>query len=117
MIGNFPITVDLPSEEILSSCIHCGMCLPVCPTYNMTFDEVSSPRGRIRLIKSVLEGSLEITETFIHEMNFCLDCQACESACPAGIKYGSLVEAARVQIENSDKVSQLSKFIKKVFNG
>lgn len=115
MKGNFKVSVDLPSEEILSSCIHCGMCLQVCPTYNLTFDELSSPRGRIRLIKSVLEGSLEITDKFVHEMNFCLDCQACETACPAGIKYGLLVEAARVQIEYSDKVSRFSKPIKKIF--
>lgn len=106
-------TVELPSDELLEKCIHCGMCLPTCPTYNITFDEKSSPRGRIRLIKSVLEGKLEITETFVREINFCLDCQACETACPAGVKYGQLLEATRVVIEDSKYNSKLKRFIKK----
>lgn len=114
MNSGFYSQLDLPSEEILSSCIHCGMCLQACPTYNLTFDEASSPRGRIRLIKYVAEGKLPITEKFAFEMNFCLDCQACETACPAGVKYGSLVEAARVHIENSEFVSSLSRLVKKI---
>jgi len=114
MNSGFYSHLDLPSEEILSSCIHCGMCLQTCPTYNLTFDEVSSPRGRIRLIKYVAEGKLPLTEKFAYEMNFCLDCQACETACPAGVKYGSLVEAARVHVEHSEYVSPLSRLIKKI---
>ncbi len=82
-------------DEVLSHCIHCGMCLPVCPTYALTLKEQSSPRGRIRLIRSVREEKLDLTPEFVHEMNFCLDCQACETACPAGVRYGSLVEDAR----------------------
>ncbi|MCX8056601.1 MAG: (Fe-S)-binding protein [Ignavibacteria bacterium] len=113
-MNNFYSHLDLPSEEIISSCIHCGMCLQSCPTYNLTFDELSSPRGRIRLIKYVAEGKLQLTEKFAYEMNFCLDCQACETACPAGVKYGSLVEAARVQVEHSEYTSSLSRLIKKV---
>ncbi|MGB9665312.1 MAG: (Fe-S)-binding protein [Ignavibacteria bacterium] len=114
MNSGFYSELDLPSDEILSSCIHCGMCLQACPTYNLNFDEASSPRGRIRLIKYVAEGKLSITEKFAFEMNFCLDCQACETACPAGVKYGSLVEAARVHIENSEYVSPVSRLIKKI---
>lgn len=86
------------SDDILAQCMHCGMCLPTCPTYSVTKLESSSPRGRIRLIKSVAEGKLEINSTFINEINFCLDCQACETACPAGVKYGSIVEAAREEV-------------------
>jgi len=74
------------------------MCLPVCPTYNLTFQEQSSPRGRIRLIRSVADGTIGLTAEFVDEMNFCLDCQACETACPAGVHYGTLVEDARQQI-------------------
>lgn len=114
MGNNFFSGVELPSEQILASCIHCGMCLQACPTYNITFDELSSPRGRIRLIKSVAEGQLEITKKFVEEMNFCLDCQACETACPAGVKYGHLVEAARVQIENSSFTGFFPKFLKRI---
>ncbi len=114
MNSGFYSHLDLPSDEILSSCIHCGMCLQACPTYNISFDEVSSPRGRIRLIKYVAEGKLPLTEKFAFEMNYCLDCQACETACPAGVKYGSLVEAARVHIEQSEFVSPFSRLIKKI---
>jgi glycolate dehydrogenase iron-sulfur subunit len=88
----------LPDDDVLSQCIHCGLCLSVCPTYDITKLERSSPRGRIKLIKSVARGEMPITNTFSYEMNFCLDCQACETACPAGVKYGSMVEAARVEI-------------------
>ena len=99
----------LPNDDILSQCIHCGMCLAVCPTYDMTKNERSSPRGRIKMIKSVTRGELEITNTFAEEMNFCLDCQACETACPAGVKYGSMVEAARVEVDNTSYRSFLYK--------
>jgi glycolate dehydrogenase iron-sulfur subunit len=91
----------LPDDDVLSQCIHCGLCLSVCPTYEITKLERSSPRGRIKLIKSIARGEMLLTETFSYEMNFCLDCQACETACPAGVKYGSMVEAARVEVDNS----------------
>ncbi|MCX8010173.1 MAG: (Fe-S)-binding protein, partial [Ignavibacteria bacterium] len=110
---NFFHDLPLPSDEVLANCIHCGMCLQACPTYQITFDEKSSPRGRIRMIKAVAEGNLEITETFVREMNFCLDCQACETACPAGVKYGSLVEAVRVQIDDSKYNSLLKRKLKR----
>ncbi|MFH0989765.1 MAG: (Fe-S)-binding protein [bacterium] len=90
--------VTVPNSELIAQCMHCGLCLPHCPTYSLTGMEKSSPRGRIRLIKAIAKGELQITKGFIEEMNFCLDCQACETACPAGVKYGSLVETAREQI-------------------
>ena len=91
----------LPDDDVLSQCIHCGLCLSVCPTYELTKLERSSPRGRIKLIKSVAREEMPLTAAFSYEMNFCLDCQACETACPAGVKYGSMVEAARVEVDNS----------------
>lgn len=103
----------LPSDDVLSQCIHCGMCLATCPTYEITKLERSSPRGRIRLINAVAKSELEVTETFAYEMNFCLDCQACETACPAGVKYGSMVEAARVVINQSKYGSTIGGRIKK----
>lgn len=90
--------VDIPNDDVITNCMHCGLCLPTCPTYQITGLERSSPRGRIRLIKAAAEGEIGLTKGFVEEMNFCLDCQACETACPAGVKYGSLVEAARAQI-------------------
>ena len=104
----------LPNDDVLSQCIHCGMCLSVCPTYEMTKNERSSPRGRIKMIKSVARGEMEISKIFADEMNFCLDCQACETACPAGVKYGSMVEAARVEIDNTGYRSSTYKIIKKI---
>lgn len=92
-------SIDIPDYDIIVNCMHCGLCLPTCPTYELTGLERNSPRGRIRLIRAIADGELEITPIFAEEMYFCLACQACETACPAGIKYGSLVEAARAQIE------------------
>ncbi len=89
----------LPHDDILQQCMHCGLCLATCPTYDLTKMERSSPRGRIYMIKSVARGEMELSETFAEEMNFCLDCQACETACPAGVKYGRMVETARVVID------------------
>lgn len=103
----------LPNDDVLSQCIHCGMCLATCPTYELTKLERSSPRGRIQLIKAVARGEMDLSKTFAEEMNFCLDCQACETACPAGVKYGSMVEAARVEVDNSDHISHVSKAVKK----
>jgi glycolate oxidase iron-sulfur subunit len=91
---------DSPPVDVIRSCVHCGFCLPACPTYRVTLRERSSPRGRISLIKSVEEGHLSIfDETFQEEMYLCLNCRACEAACPSGVKYGELVESARAQIE------------------
>jgi glycolate oxidase iron-sulfur subunit len=104
----------IPDNNILVNCMHCGLCLPTCPTYALTGLEKSSPRGRIRLIKAVADGELPITKAFIYEMNFCLDCQACETACPAGVKYGSLVEAARTQISEQGYEGIVSSVGKKV---
>jgi glycolate oxidase iron-sulfur subunit len=102
----------IPNDDVLSQCIHCGMCLATCPTYELTKLERSSPRGRIKLIKSVARGEMEMSKTFAYEMNFCLDCQACETACPAGVKYGSMVEAARVELDNAGFISPLGRIFK-----
>lgn len=99
-------------DEILHHCIHCGMCLPVCPTYNLTFNERSSPRGRIRLIKSVRDGMLKVSSEFVDEMFFCLDCQACQTACPAGVLYGALVEEARSVISQQNREPWNLRFLK-----
>lgn len=103
----------LPHDDILQQCIHCGMCLATCPTYDLTKLERSSPRGRIRMIRSVARGEMELSALFAEEMNFCLDCQACETACPAGVKYGRMVESARVLIDESGFTPKLQLFIKR----
>ncbi len=83
------------SDDLITQCMHCGMCLATCPTYELTKNERSSPRGRIRLMKYLADGSIGVSPVLKDEMQFCLDCQACETACPAGVHYGKLVEATR----------------------
>jgi len=86
---------------VLQQCMHCGMCLPTCPTYDDTKVERNSPRGRIALMRAIADGKLEVTEAFADEMYFCLGCLACETACPAGVNYTELFETARADAERS----------------
>lgn len=91
---------DVPDDDLLRDCVHCGMCLPTCPTYRMTGQEASSPRGRLWLMKSVADGRLSLLdEEFDEQMYQCLNCRACEAVCPSGVQYGPLVEASRAQLE------------------
>ena len=91
---------DVPPSSVYDQCVRCGLCLPTCPTYVETLRETSSPRGRIALIKAVDEGTLDLLSPgFVHQMSECLDCRACEAACPSGVAYGALLEPARTQIE------------------
>lgn len=85
--------------SLLQQCMHCGMCLPTCPTYDATHRERNSPRGRIALMRAVADGALEITNTFADELSYCLGCLACQTACPAGVNYAALFETARADIE------------------
>ena len=87
--------------SILQQCMHCGMCLPTCPTYDETKLERNSPRGRIALMRSIADGRLEVTRAFGEEMYFCLGCLACETACPAGVDYARMFEEARADIEQA----------------
>ncbi|MEO8078479.1 MAG: (Fe-S)-binding protein [Acidobacteriota bacterium] len=85
--------------SVLQQCMHCGMCLPTCPTYDTTKHERNSPRGRIALMRAVADGDLEVTPSFADEMSYCLGCLACQTACPAGVNYAELFETARSDIE------------------
>ena len=91
--------------SILQQCMHCGMCLPSCPTYTETLQEKSSPRGRISLMRSIADGDTKISKNFAEEMYFCLGCLACQTACPAGVDYANLFENARGEIERSKVLS------------
>ena len=102
MTGPLPLpypNADAPSEELISACVHCGFCLPTCPTFAVLGVEMDSPRGRIRLMKTVWEHRLGADSSgFEDHISKCLDCRACETACPSGVEYGKLVEGARSQI-------------------
>jgi glycolate oxidase iron-sulfur subunit len=92
---------DKPEYADYSRCIHCGLCLNACPTYRLWHNEADSPRGRIRQMALIDQGRLELGEAFVTHIDRCLDCRACETACPSGVEYGKLVELARAQIERN----------------
>lgn len=85
------------ANEILRSCVHCGFCNATCPTYQLSGDELDGPRGRIYLIKELLEGGYDSTRAMTH-LDRCLTCRACETTCPSGVAYGELAEIARVRL-------------------
>ncbi|MGH7800153.1 MAG: glycolate oxidase subunit GlcF [Thermodesulfobacteriota bacterium] len=91
--------IDQPSLDIIHDCVHCGFCLSSCPTYLETGNELDSPRGRIYLMKSALEGRIPLGESLVKHLDLCLGCLACEPACPSGVRYGKLIESGRSQIE------------------
>ncbi len=96
--GNLLQTMDY---SVVQQCMHCGMCLPTCPTYMETKRERNSPRGRISLMRSIADGESQVNKAFADEMYYCLGCLACETACPAGVHYADLFDTARAEIERA----------------
>ena len=90
-----------PAREILDKCVHCGFCLPVCPTYVLWREEMDSPRGRIYLMDMAARGAVPLNEKWVGHLDACLGCMACMTACPSGVDYGKLIEATRAQIERN----------------
>ncbi|HEX2233945.1 MAG TPA: 4Fe-4S dicluster domain-containing protein, partial [Thermoleophilaceae bacterium] len=90
-----------PQEELIAECVHCGFCLPTCPTYSLWGEEMDSPRGRIVLMKEGLEEGSELSAPLVEHIDNCLGCMACVTACPSGVKYDKLIEDTRAQIERN----------------
>ncbi len=87
-----------PSPELIADCVHCGFCLPTCPTYVLWGEEMDSPRGRISLMNDGMNGE-PLTDTMVEHFDACLGCMACVTACPSGVQYDRLIEATRAQVE------------------
>ena len=101
------------ANRILRSCVHCGFCTAACPTYRLLGDELDSPRGRIYLIKGMLEGGVTTDKTRLH-LDRCLTCRACETFCPSGVEYGHLLDIGRKHLEqkiNRDWFSKLQRYV------
>jgi glycolate oxidase iron-sulfur subunit len=94
------MTNDTPSSALIDKCVHCGFCLPTCPTYLLWGEEMDSPRGRIYLMKAGIEGRVELNASYVEHFDRCLGCLACVTACPSGVQYAPLIEKSRAQIEH-----------------
>ncbi|HEY4816764.1 MAG TPA: heterodisulfide reductase-related iron-sulfur binding cluster [Candidatus Acidoferrum sp.] len=103
-----------PSREIIDQCVHCGFCLPVCPTYALWNEEMDSPRGRIYLMKLAADGKAAINSQWVGHFDTCLGCMACMTACPSGVDYGKLIEATRAQIERKYDRGRLERLYRRL---
>ncbi|GAC1657259.1 MAG: heterodisulfide reductase-related iron-sulfur binding cluster [Candidatus Dormibacteraceae bacterium] len=90
---------DAPSDDDLSTCVHCGLCLDSCPTYRITNLETESPRGRLYLMTQWKRGGLPFTEDLARHIDLCLGCRTCEAVCPSGVPYGRIIEQGRAEVE------------------
>src|SRR5881296_291516 len=100
--------------ELLLDCVHCGLCTSACPTYVETGDENESPRGRIYLMRGVTDGKLELNDRVRQHLELCLDCRACETACPSGVQYGKLIEPFKVAVQRATPPAERASFLERV---
>lgn len=110
-LGNFTDS-DAPEYEDVLQCMRCGFCLPTCPTFALTGRERSSPRGRVALARAVAEGKLNFTDAVKDEAFFCLDCRACTTACPSGVRAGEVMEICRSQSQQQKPAGHISNGIR-----
>jgi glycolate oxidase iron-sulfur subunit len=105
---------DVPSPRLIEQCVHCGFCLPTCPTYVLWGEEMDSPRGRIYLMKAAADQRVQLDAAYVQHFDACLGCVGCVTACPSGVQYGTLIEQARAQIEHDYVRSPLDRLFRAV---
>ncbi|MBI1746394.1 MAG: (Fe-S)-binding protein [Acidobacteria bacterium] len=105
------------SHPVKTDCIHCGLCLPVCPTYQELGHEADSPRGRIYLMQLVKQGQMKRSHAYVDHIHQCLGCRACESACPSGVEFSSMLDIARADIATHNPQTRTHKFLRKAILG
>jgi len=109
--------IAIAPEERFLDCVHCGLCLTACPTYLTNGMEADSPRGRIYLMRELQAGRIAPTDDIVRHLDLCLGCRACETACPSGVQYGTLIEAARPAIEAIHRRRGLPRITRKAIGG
>src|SRR3954471_1427512 len=110
-----PLPLDPRTYSRALSCVHCGLCLPACPTYTQTGHEADSPRGRIQLMRGLADGVIGPTDSVRKHLDLCLDCRACETACPSGVVYHELIEETRARLASTTKPTVQGRFMRWVF--
>ena len=98
--------------ELIADCVHCGFCLPTCPTYSLWHEEMDSPRGRIYLMQGLVDGSISLTDTVVEHFDRCLGCMACVSSCPSGVQYDRLIEQTRDHVERNHRRGPLDRLVR-----
>jgi glycolate oxidase iron-sulfur subunit len=106
-----------PELDLLADCVHCGFCLPTCPTYDLWGEEMDSPRGRIALMSQGMEEGSELSEAMVAHFDRCLGCMACVTACPSGVKYDKLIEDTRAQVERRHRRSWRERAMRRAIFG
>jgi glycolate oxidase iron-sulfur subunit len=104
LVASTPANFDAhhpPEKELIEDCVHCGFCLPACPTYLLWGEEMDSPRGRIYMMKKAVQGQISLNTTLQTHMDNCLGCMACMTACPSGVQYNKLIEDTWARVERN----------------
>src|SRR3954463_14767561 len=110
-----PLKLDPRTYNRGLSCVHCGLCLPACPTYTQTGNEADSPRGRIQLMLGMADGEIAPSAAAKHHLDLCLDCRACETACPSGVVYHELIEETRARFMEQTRPTIQGRFMRWIF--
>src|SRR4051794_15250315 len=109
------ITLDPRTYRRGLSCVHCGLCLPACPTYTQTGNEADSPRGRIQMMLGLADGRIDLTDSVKKHLDLCLDCRGCETACPSSVVYHELIEETRAKFAERTKPTAQGRFMQWIF--